>query len=119
MTTDATSTNAGAGTRFRAALAANHPLPIVGTINPYCAMMAERVGHKAIYLAGGGLATHSYGLPDLAITNLTDVLTEVRRLTDASSLPLLVDVDTGFGGVFSIARLVKGLIKDGAAAMHI
>jgi methylisocitrate lyase len=119
MTTDAPSNNASAGARFRAALDANHPLPIVGTINPYCAMMAERVGHKAIYLAGGGLATHSYGLPDLAITNLTDVLTEVRRLTDASSLPLLVDVDTGFGGVFSIARLVKGLIKDGAAAMHI
>ena len=108
-----------AGARFRAALDANRPLPIVGTINPYCAMMAERVGHKAIYLAGGGLATHSYGLPDLGITNLTDVLTEVRRLTDACSLPLLVDVDTGFGGVFSVARLVKGLIKDGAAAMHI
>jgi methylisocitrate lyase len=108
-----------AGARFRAALDANHPLPIVGTINPYCAMMAERVGHKAMYLAGGGLATYSHGLPDLAITTLTDVLTEVRRLTDASNLPLLVDVDTGFGGVFSIARLVKGLIKDGAAAMHI
>ena len=119
MTTDAMSNTASAGARFRAALAANHPLPIVGTINPYCAMMAERVGHKSIYLAGGGMATHSYGLPDLAITNLTDVLTEVRRLTDASSLPLLVDVDTGFGGIFSIARLVKGLIKDGAAAMHI
>ena len=119
MTPDATSKNASAGACFRAALAANHPLPIVGTINPYCAMMAERVGHKSIYLAGGGMATHSYGLPDLAITNLTDVLTEVRRLTDASSLPLLVDVDTGFGGIFSIARLVKGLIKDGAAAMHI
>ena len=111
--------SASAGARFRAALAASKPLPIVGTINPYCAMMAERVGHKAIYLAGGGLATYSYGLPDLAITSLTDVLTEVRRLTDASSLPLVVDVDTGFGGVFSIARLVKGLIKDGAAAMHV
>lgn len=111
--------SASAGERFRAALQDNHPLAIVGTINPYCAMMAERVGHKAIYLAGGGLATYSHGLPDLAITTLTDVLTEVRRLTDASSLPLMVDVDTGFGGVFSIARLVKGLIKDGAAAMHI
>ena len=108
-----------AGARFRAALDTNHPLPIVGTINPYCAMMAERVGHKAMYLAGGGLATYSHGLPDLAITTLADVLVEVRRLTDASNLPLLVDVDTGFGGVFSIARLVKGLIKDGAAAMHI
>ena len=114
-----TATSHSAGARFRAALAEHQPLPIVGAINPYCAMMAERVGHKALYLAGGGLATNSHGLPDLAITNLSDVLTEVRRLTDASSLPLLVDVDTGFGGVFSIARLVKGLIKDGAAAMHI
>ena len=119
MNADTTRSRDTAGARFRAALEAHKPLPIVGTINPYCAMMAERVGHKAIYLAGGGLATYSYGLPDLAITNLSDVLTEVRRLTDASSLPLLVDVDTGFGGLFSIARLVKGLIKDGAAAMHI
>lgn len=108
-----------AGQRFRHALETTSPLPIVGTINPYCAMMAERVGHKAIYLAGGGLATYSYGLPDLAITTLTEVLTDVRRITDACSLPLMVDVDTGFGGAFNIARLVKGLIKDGAAAMHI
>ena len=119
MSTAHTSTGNSAGARFRAALEAHQPLPIVGTINPYCAMMAERVGHQAIYLAGGGLATYSHGLPDLAITNLSDVLTEVRRLTDACTLPLLVDVDTGFGGVFSIQRLVKGLIKDGAAAMHI
>ena len=122
MTTPDTSPvshRASPGARFRAALETNRPLPIVGTINPYCAMMAERVGHQAIYLAGGGLATYSYGLPDLAITTVVDVLTEVRRLTDASSLPLLVDVDTGFGGLFNIARLVKGLIKDGAAAMHI
>ena len=119
MSTAHTSTGNSAGARFRAALEAHQPLPIVGTINPYCAMMAERVGHQAIYLAGGGLATYSHGLPDLAITNLCDVLTEVRRLTDACTLPLLVDVDTGFGGVFSIQRLVKGLIKDGAAAMHI
>jgi len=108
-----------AGQRFRRALETTSPLAIVGTINPYCAMMAERVGHKAIYLAGGGLATYSYGLPDLAITTLNDVLTDVRRITDASALPLMVDVDTGFGGAFNIARLVKGLIKDGAAAMHI
>jgi methylisocitrate lyase len=106
------------GQRFRHALETTSPLPIVGTINPYCAMIAERVGHKAIYLAGGGLATYSYGLPDLAMTTLTEVLTEVRRISDASSLPLMVDVDTGFGGAFNIARLVKGLIKDGAAAMH-
>lgn len=108
-----------AGARFRAALAENHPLAVVGTMNPYCAMMAERVGHKAIYLAGGGIATYSHGLPDLALTTLNDVLTEVRRITDASRVPLMVDVDTGFGGMFNIARLVKGLIKDGAAAMHI
>lgn len=107
------------GQRFRAALAASKPLPVVGTINPYCALLAERAGHKAIYLAGGGTATYSHGMPDLALTTLTEVLTEVRRLTDACDLPLMVDVDTGFGGMFNIARLVKGLIKDGAAAMHI
>ena len=107
------------GQRFRRALETSSPLPIVGTINPYCAMMAERVGHQAIYLAGGGLATYSYGLPDLAMTTLTEVLTEVRRITDASSLPLMIDVDTGFGGAFNIQRLIKGLIKDGAAAIHL
>ncbi|MDO9404619.1 MAG: methylisocitrate lyase [Polaromonas sp.] len=107
------------GERFRAALAASHPLPVVGTINPYCAMLAERAGHQAIYLAGGGLATHSFGLPDLAVTTMSEVLGEVRRITDACDLPLLVDVDTGFGGMLNIARLVRGLIKDGAAAMHI
>src|ERR1700693_4963482 len=94
-----------AGQRFRRALETNSPLPIVGTINPYCAIMAERIGHKAIYLAGGGIATYSYGLPDLAITTLNDVLTDVRRITDACSLPLMVDVDTGFGGALNIVRL--------------
>ena len=107
------------GERFRAALAETHPLAVVGTINPYCAMLAQRAGHKAIYMAGGGMATHSFGLPDLALTTLTEVLAEVRRLTDACDLPLLVDVDTGFGGMLNIARTVKGLIKDGAAALHI
>jgi len=111
--------NASAGARFRAALAAHQPLCVVGAINPYCAMMAAHVGHKAIYLAGGGMATYSHGLPDLAITTLNDVLDDVRRITDACDVPLMVDVDTGFGGMFSIARLVKGLIKDGAASMHI
>lgn len=108
-----------AGARFRTALSAHQPLPIVGTINPYCAIMAQRVGYQAIYLAGGGIATYSHGLPDLGITTLNDVLEDVRRITDACDVPLLVDVDTGFGGVFNIERLVKGLIKDGAAAMHI
>lgn len=108
-----------AGQRFRSALAQNQPLPIVGTINPFCALLAERAGHKAIYLAGGGMATYSHGLPDLALTTMTEVLADVRRITDACDLPLVVDVDTGFGDVFNIARLVKGLIKDGAASMHI
>ena len=107
------------GQRFRQALASNHPLPVVGTINAYCALMAKKIGHHAIYLAGGGLATHTYGQPDLAITNLSDVLSEVRKITDACDLPLMVDVDTGFGGHFNIKRLVQGLIKDGAASMHI
>jgi methylisocitrate lyase len=107
------------GQRLRAALAAHKPLPIVGTINPFCALLAQRAGHQAIYLAGGGMATHSHGLPDLALTTMTEVLQDVRRITDACDLPLMVDVDTGFGGVFNIARLVKGLIKDGAASLHI
>lgn len=107
------------GQRLRAALAARKPLPVVGTMNPYCALLAERAGHQAIYLAGGGMATYSHGLPDLALTTMTEVLQEVRRITDACDLPLMVDVDTGFGGMLNIARLVKGLIKDGAAALHI
>jgi methylisocitrate lyase len=107
------------GQRFRAALTQAQPLPIVGTINPFCALLAERAGHQAIYLAGGGMATYSHGLPDLALTTLTEVLDDVRRITDACDLPLMVDVDTGFGGVFNIARLIKGLIKDGAASIHI
>ncbi len=119
MTTAALPNSQSPGGRFRQALVDHRPLAIVGTINPYCAMMAERVGHQAIYLAGGGLATYSYGLPDLAMTTVTDVLDGVRRLTDACQLPLLVDVDTGFGGALNIQRLVKGLIKDGAAALHI
>ena len=111
--------NASPGARFRTALAENPPLAIVGAINPFCAMLAEQAGHQAIYLAGGGMATHSYGLPDLALTTMTEVLENVRRITDVTDVPLLVDVDTGFGGLFNIARLVRGLIKDGAAAMHI
>ncbi|MBI3937262.1 MAG: methylisocitrate lyase [Betaproteobacteria bacterium] len=107
-----------AGARFRAALAAEQPLQIVGTINAYSALLAERVGYRAIYLSGAGVANASFGLPDLAITTLNDVLADIRRITDASPLPLMVDVDTGFGGAFNIARTVKSLIKDGAAAMH-
>ena len=109
-----------AGARFRAAVAAEKPLQIVGTINAYHARLAEREGYKAIYLSGGGVAAGSLGVPDLGISNLDDVLTDIRRITDASSLPLLVDVDTGFGSsAFNVARTVKSLIKFGAAAMHI
>lgn len=111
---------ASAGFRFRAALAAEKPLQIAGCINAYAARLAERVGFRAIYLSGAGVAAGSLGLPDLAISTLDDVLTDVRRITDITDLPLLVDADTGFGGsAFNIARTVKSLIKFGAAAMHI
>ncbi|HWI12723.1 MAG TPA: methylisocitrate lyase [Burkholderiales bacterium] len=110
---------ASAGARFRAAVAQEKPLQIVGAINAYAARLAERTGFRAIYLSGGGVAAGSLGLPDLGISTLDDVLTDVRRITDVCNLPLLVDVDTGFGGAFNIARTVKSLIKFGAGAMHI
>jgi methylisocitrate lyase len=110
---------ASAGARFRAAVAQEKPLQIVGAINAYAARLAQRSGFKAIYLSGGGVAAGSLGLPDLGISTLDDVLTDVRRITDVCDLPLLVDVDTGFGGAFNIARTVKSLIKFGAGAMHI
>ncbi|HSB48625.1 MAG TPA: methylisocitrate lyase [Burkholderiales bacterium] len=111
---------ASAGARFRAALDAERPLQIIGTLNAYSARMAQRVGYRAIYLSGGGVAAGSLGVPDLGISGLDDVLTDVRRITDACPLPLLVDVDTGFGAsAHNIARTVKSLIKFGAAAMHI
>ena len=109
-----------AGAKFRAAMAAEKPLQCVGAINAYHARLAERVGYRSIYLSGGGVAAGSLCLPDLGISNLDDVLTDVRRITDVCSLPLLVDADTGFGSsAFNIARTVKSLIKSGAAAMHI
>jgi len=108
------------GTRFRAALAAEKPLQVPGAICAYHAILAEKSGYRAIYLSGGGVAAGSLGVPDLGISGLDDVLTDVRRITDACSLPLLVDVDTGFGAsAFNVARTVKSLIKFGAAAMHI
>ena len=108
------------GAKFRAAMKAEKPLQCVGAINAYHARLAERAGYRSIYLSGGGVAAGSLGLPDLGISNLEDVLTDVRRITDVCSLPLLVDVDTGFGAsAFNIARTVKSLIKSGAAAMHI
>jgi methylisocitrate lyase len=111
---------ASAGARFRAAIAAEHPLQVPGAICAYHAILAERSGFKAIYLSGGGVAAGSLGLPDLGISNLDDVLTDVRRITDVCTLPLLVDADTGFGAsAFNIARTVRSLVKFGAGAMHI
>ncbi|MBY6032535.1 methylisocitrate lyase [Marinobacter daepoensis] len=107
------------GARFRKALKENKPLQIVGTINAYAAMMAERVGHQAIYLSGGGVANASYGLPDLGMTSMNDVVEDVRRITAACELPLLVDIDTGWGGAFNIARTIREMERAGAAAVHI
>jgi methylisocitrate lyase len=108
------------GARFRAALKEEEPLQIVGTINANHALLARQVGYKAIYLSGGGVAAGSLGMPDLGINTLDDVLTDVRRITDVCDLPLLVDVDTGFGpSAFNIARTVRSLVKFGAAALHI
>ena len=108
-----------AGARFRAAVAEEHPLQVVGAITAYAARMAERTGFRALYLSGGGVAANSLGMPDLGISTMDDVLIDVRRITDASGLPLLVDVDTGWGGAFNIARTVRSMIKAGAGAMHI
>src|SRR6201747_1931987 len=109
-----------AGAKFRAAVAAEKPLQLVGAINANHALLAKHAGFKAIYLSGGGVSAGSLGLPDLGISTLDDVLTDVRRITDVCDLPLMVDVDTGFGpSAFNIARTVKSLIKAGAGAMHI
>jgi methylisocitrate lyase len=107
------------GAKFRQALAENSPLQIVGTINAYCAMLAENAGHQAIYLSGGGVANASYGLPDLGITSLNDVINDVERICNATELPLLVDIDTGWGSAFNIARTIRSMEKAGAAAVHI
>lgn len=107
------------GARFRKALNDNKPLQIVGTVNAYAAMMAEKVGHQAVYLSGGGVANASYGLPDLGMTSMNDVVEDVRRITAATDLPLLVDIDTGWGGAFNIARTIREMERAGAAAVHI
>jgi methylisocitrate lyase len=108
------------GTRFRQALKDEKPLQVVGTICAYHALMAKRVGYRAIYLSGGGVAAGSLGMPDLGISNLDDVLIDIRRITDVCDLPLLVDVDTGFGAsAFNVARTTRSILKAGAAAMHI
>jgi len=112
-------TSISAGARLREAVASERPLQIVGAINAYHARMAERVGYRALYLSGGGVAAGSLGMPDLGISTIDDVLTDVRRITDVCSLPLLVDIDTGFGGAFNLARSIRALIKVGAGGCHI
>jgi methylisocitrate lyase len=108
-----------AGARFRAAVAAEAPLQVVGAITAYAAKMAEATGFKAVYLSGGGVAANSLGVPDLGISAMEDVLIDARRITDACSLPLLVDIDTGWGGAFNIARTIRSFIKAGVAAVHL
>ena len=108
-----------AGARFRAAVNEEKPLQIAGAINAYAARMAERTGFKALYVSGGGVAASSLGVPDLGISTMDDVLIDVRRITDTTDLPVLVDIDTGWGGAFNIARTIKSMIKYGAAAVHI
>ena len=107
-----------AGQKFRDAVAAEKPLQVIGAINAYTARMAEAVGYKALYLSGGGVAANSLGMPDLGISTMEDVLTDVRRITDVTTLPLLVDIDTGWGGAFNIARTIRSMIKAGAGAVH-
>ncbi|OUD11696.1 methylisocitrate lyase [Thioflexithrix psekupsensis] len=108
-----------AGARFRQAVAAEQPLQVVGTINAYTALLAQRSGFKALYLSGAGVANASFGLPDLGITTLNDVLTDASRITASTDLPLLVDIDTGWGSAFSIARTIKEMTRAGVAAVHI
>ena len=108
-----------AGARFKAAMKVEKPLQIIGAINAYHAILASQTGYKALYLSGGGVAAGSLGLPDLGISTLEDVLIDVRRITDRVETPLLVDIDTGFGGAFNIARTIKSVEKAGAAAVHI
>ena len=114
-----THSHLSAGARLRAALEAEHPLQVVGAITAYAARMAQATGFRALYLSGGGVAANSLGIPDLGISTMEDVLIDIRRITDASDLPLLVDADTGWGGAFNIARTVRSFVKAGAAGLHI
>ncbi len=113
------STESSAGARFRAAVNEEKPLQVIGVINAYAARLAERTGFKALYVSGGGVAASSLGIPDLGISTMDDVLTDVRRITDISNLPVLVDIDTGWGSAFNIARTIKSMIRFGAGAVHI
>jgi methylisocitrate lyase len=110
--------NKSAGAKFRAALAAEKPLQVIGAINAYTARMAEATGFQALYISGGGVAANSLGMPDLGISTMEDVLIDARRITDVTTLPLLVDIDTGWGGAFNIARTIRTFIKAGVAAVH-
>src|SRR6478736_10392422 len=107
-----------AGARFRAAVAAESPLQVMGAITAYAGLMAKRTGYKALYLSGGGVAANSLGVPDLGISTMEDVLVDARRIVDATQLPLLVDIDTGWGGAFNIARTIRSFINVGVAAVH-
>src|SRR5688572_10589768 len=123
METRMTDTNyAGApasqGARFRAAIAAESPLQVMGAITAYAGLMARRTGYKALYLSGGGVAANSLGVPDLGISTMEDVLTDARRIVDATGMPLLVDIDTGWGGAFNIGRTIKAFERIGVAAVH-
>jgi len=109
---------ASPGARFRAAVTQEQPLQVMGTINAYAGLMARRVGYKALYLSGGGVAANSLGVPDLGISTMEDVLTDARRIVDATGLPLLVDIDTGWGGAFNIARTIRSFERVGVAAVH-
>src|SRR6476469_5711352 len=108
-----------AGARFRAAIAEESPLQVMGAITAYAGLMAKRTGYKALYLSGGGVAANSLGMPDLGISTMEDVLIDARRIVDATQMPLLVDIDTGWGGAFNIARAIRSFIKAGVAAVHI
>jgi methylisocitrate lyase len=112
------SAHPSAGDRFRNAIAEESPLQVMGAITAYAGLMAKRVGYKALYLSGGGVAANSLGMPDLGISTMEDVLTDARRIVDASQMPLLVDIDTGWGGAFNIARTIRSFINVGAAAVH-
>ena len=112
------SASASAGARFRAALATESPLQVVGAITAYAGLMAKRVGYKALYLSGGGVAANSLGMPDLGVSTMEDVLTDARRIVEATQLPLLVDIDTGWGGAFNIARSIRSFERVGVAAVH-
>jgi methylisocitrate lyase len=112
-------TNKSSGWKFRSAVEREKPLQVVGTITAYTALMAQATGFQALYLSGGGVAANSLGMPDLGISTMEDVLTDARRITDVTTLPLLVDIDTGWGGAFNIARTIRSMVKAGVAAVHL